>query len=296
MPHKIPTFELYGDDISVAAQFWIHSETIAARSSLYHWEIGVHRHRSLHQLFVIRSGVADITIEGRVVRIEPPAAITMPAEVSHGFRFSSDTDGLVITVLSHRLEAIIGSLAGHPLFTDARVMHVDQVGADGPAMLEIAGRLAAEIEAYTPQKIMLLEGYLKVIYALLARLSADGSKDMPDQTRKERTIERFLALLYREMRSEHAVAFYAGSLGISETHLNRVCKSVTGLSSQMLIAGRLIEEAKRQLIFTASSVQAIALGLGFSDAAYFNRFFRRHAGNSPQAWRRAWQDRSEARR
>jgi AraC family transcriptional activator of pobA len=64
----------------------------------------------------------------------------------------------------------------------------------------------------------------------------------------------------------------------------------------MLIAGRLIEEAKRQLIFTASSVQAIALGLGFSDAAYFNRFFRRHAGNSPQAWRRAWQDRSEARR
>lgn len=290
MLSEIPTFELYGEDTSVAARFWIHSETIAARSSLYHWEIGIHRHRSLHQLFVIRSGVADITIEGKIVRIAPPAIITMPAGLSHGFRFSSDTDGLVITVLSHRLEAIVAPLAGHPLFTGAQIIPVDRSKADGANMLETAARLAAEIEAYTSGKTMLMEGYLKVVYALLARLSAGEEREALPQGRKEQIVERFLALLYREMRREHSVAFYAKALGISEAHLNRVCKSVAGLSSQTLIASRLIEEAKRQLIFTASSVQAIALGLGFSDAAYFNRFFRRHTANSPQAWRRAWQD------
>ena len=29
----------------------------------------------------------------------------------------------------------------------------------------------------------------------------------------------------------------------------------------------------------------VALGLGFADAGYFSRFFQRHTGHSPTAWR-----------
>ncbi|WP_236775424.1 helix-turn-helix domain-containing protein, partial [Agrobacterium tumefaciens] len=81
--------------------------------------------------------------------------------------------------------------------------------------------------------------------------------------------------------------FYAKKLGLSETHLNRLVRSVSGLSLQRLIARRQIEIAQQELIFTVSSVQMIAEGLGFADPAYFNRFFKRETGMTPRAWRLA---------
>jgi AraC family transcriptional activator of pobA len=40
------------------------------------------------------------------------------------------------------------------------------------------------------------------------------------------------------------------------------------------------------LVFVAGSVAALAAELGFKDAAYFCRFFRRHNGVSPGEYRR----------
>ena len=48
-----------------------------------------------------------------------------------------------------------------------------------------------------------------------------------------------------------------------------------------------MEAARRDLVFTPTPIQAIAYSLGFSDPAYFNRFFRRHAGLTPGAFREA---------
>jgi AraC family transcriptional regulator, transcriptional activator of pobA len=47
----------------------------------------------------------------------------------------------------------------------------------------------------------------------------------------------------------------------------------------------LLEAARRDLIFSPSPVQKIAYSLGFSDPAYFNRFFRRMTGTTPGAFR-----------
>jgi AraC family transcriptional activator of pobA len=45
-------------------------------------------------------------------------------------------------------------------------------------------------------------------------------------------------------------------------------------------------EARRRLVYAASSVSGIAGELGFKDPAYFSRFFRRHSGVSPVDFRR----------
>ena len=44
-------------------------------------------------------------------------------------------------------------------------------------------------------------------------------------------------------------------------------------------------EAKRELGYTTLQVRQIADGLGFTDPAYFTRFFQRLTGQSPSAWR-----------
>ena len=46
-------------------------------------------------------------------------------------------------------------------------------------------------------------------------------------------------------------------------------------------------EAQRDLAYTTLSVKQIALGLGFSDAGYFTRFFQRLSGRTPTQWRGA---------
>ena len=46
-------------------------------------------------------------------------------------------------------------------------------------------------------------------------------------------------------------------------------------------------EARRRLAYIAAPATKIAYELGFADAAYFWRFFRRRAGVTPADFRRA---------
>jgi AraC family transcriptional activator of pobA len=78
---------------------------------------------------------------------------------------------------------------------------------------------------------------------------------------------------------------YADLLDISPTHLNRVVRAATGMTVHDRIMLRVIEEARRALVFTSSSVQDIANHLGFSDSAYFSRCFRQRAGQTPSSYR-----------
>ena len=55
----------------------------------------------------------------------------------------------------------------------------------------------------------------------------------------------------------------------------------------MLINGKLIDEAQRELLFTQIPVQEIGFRLGFADPAYFSRFFLTRTGLSPRQWRRS---------
>ncbi|NMW30416.1 helix-turn-helix domain-containing protein, partial [Escherichia fergusonii] len=53
----------------------------------------------------------------------------------------------------------------------------------------------------------------------------------------------------------------------------------------MVLHERLILEAKRCLQYTQMTISQIADYLGFSDVAYFSRFFKRHTLLSPKAYR-----------
>ena len=72
---------------------------------------------------------------------------------------------------------------------------------------------------------------------------------------------------------------------ITPTQLNRVCREVLGKSALGAINARLLLEAERDLVYTFIGVKEIALSLGFSDAAYFSRFFSKHKRCIPTQFR-----------
>jgi AraC-like DNA-binding protein len=100
-------------------------------------------------------------------------------------------------------------------------------------------------------------------------------------------IARFQALIEEEFRRRHAVADYARLLAVTPGHLNDLIKAATGRTASALIDARLILEAKRLLAHSDAPVAEIAADLGFHDVSYFGRFFRRHADQSPRAFRTA---------
>jgi AraC family transcriptional activator of pobA len=97
---------------------------------------------------------------------------------------------------------------------------------------------------------------------------------------------RLNALIGTHFRQHRPATFYADSLGISVTHLNRISHSGAGKSFRQLLTDRLMTEARRNLVFSLLSVQQIAYELGYADPAYFSRTFLRTTGETPGAFRK----------
>jgi AraC family transcriptional regulator, transcriptional activator of pobA len=79
---------------------------------------------------------------------------------------------------------------------------------------------------------------------------------------------------------------FAGSLAVHINYLNRSVKGVTGKSTTAHIAERIVAEAKALLMYTDWSVADIAYSLGFGYPTYFNNYFKRVTGTTPNALRK----------
>ncbi|OCP02826.1 MULTISPECIES: helix-turn-helix domain-containing protein [unclassified Ensifer] len=288
MKKTVPTYELYGEKTGERPDFWLHCETIPSRSSLYHWEIGLHRHESFFQILYIAGGSGDAVFAGQVHAIEPPAVITVPPALSHGFRFSRDIDGFVFTILASHLKVSPGQKSRLGAWLAAPHLTRLDGSEDASYVAATLTRLAVEWGANRSNRTDLLDAYLTSVLTLTARLGETG-KDQVDaaDSENEQRVQRFQALLQQHHRAHWAAAAYARELGLSPTHLNRILRAVTGQSTQEMIARKLVGEARRELLFTRASVQEISFRLGFADPAYFSRFFLRQTGMTPRAWRLA---------
>ena len=79
---------------------------------------------------------------------------------------------------------------------------------------------------------------------------------------------------------------FARSLSVHINYLNRSVKNATGKPTSVHIAERIAAEAKALLLYTDWSVADIAYGLGFKYPTYFNSYFKRVTGSTPQSLRK----------
>jgi AraC-like DNA-binding protein len=77
-------------------------------------------------------------------------------------------------------------------------------------------------------------------------------------------------------------------LGVSPRYLSDMLKSLTGQSTQQHIHNMLIEKAKDILTTNQLSVAEIAYQLGFEHPQSFNKLFKTHTGQSPNGYRRSF--------
>jgi AraC family transcriptional activator of pobA len=284
----IPTYALYGELSENLPPERLHCESIAERSRLYDWEIKPHRHEAFFQILYIGSGSGEAQFEAEQVAIRPPCVITIPPLAVHGFRFSRNIQGSVITIVDKYLDTILAGAAQlQSRLAQPQLHRFQPRSAEAARIDRLFETVVAEFGGNAPWRIAAIHASLAMALILAARSQAalDPRATAP-ANRKMLHLQRFRALLDRDYRTHKAVAFYAGELGITTTQLNRVCREFLGKSALGAINARLLLEAERDLVYTFIGIKEIALSLGFSDAAYFSRFFAKHKRCTPTQFRK----------
>lgn len=151
---------------------------------------------------------------------------------------------------------------------------------------DIMLRMAEEYEQRPDWHNTMLQAYLHVLLIYLSRLYTQQFTTSEKQPGRQ-LLQKFLALVASHYTQHHEVATYAGLLNITAGHLGDVVREQSGKSAIEHIHARLLLEARRMLFHTDQSIKEIAFALGFEDASYFNRFFKRGCQQTPLAFRTA---------
>ncbi|QZZ35977.1 helix-turn-helix domain-containing protein [Nitratireductor kimnyeongensis] len=291
MRTRVPNYRLYEEKSGEFSDFWLHCEMLSARSAMHNWEISVHRHNALFQLFWMTAGEGKLIGEDMAGGVfSAPCAIFIPPGAAHGFHFARGSEGVVATVLADRLALPRASdRAFSTYFTQSRIVPMgNDTAGEGTHLERLFFQLLEEHgKASVLGRDLLLDMHVSEILLRLARAGVRVSSSEP-QGRSNSDSRRLLALetlIATHFREHHPIAFYAEKIGVSVAQLNRIARREAGTSVSRLLARRLIDAARRDLVFTPTPVQAIAYSLGFQDPAYFNRFFRRQTGTTPGAYR-----------
>ena len=281
----IPTYALYGEQGYDSSPDWLHWETVLSRSRLHGFRIAPHRHEQFFQILHLTGGTAEVTMDNVIERVTPPAVIAIPALPVHGYVFSPDVEGVVVTLFERDVrEALTPAPEVDACLRRPHILHgpSDEIARVGREIVA----LIAEADLRAPGRAIAMRARigstLTAIYrAVLAttELAEDGGG------RAQRHAQAFHQLVEREYRQHRPIGFYASALGITPPHLNRICQSVLGASALKVIERRLLLEAKRYLTFSSLSIKEIAALLGYADAGYFNRMFRRETGMAPGKFR-----------
>ncbi|MFA6944451.1 MAG: helix-turn-helix domain-containing protein, partial [Pedobacter sp.] len=99
-------------------------------------------------------------------------------------------------------------------------------------------------------------------------------------------LKNFRALIEKNYTMFRLPREYAELLYITPNHLNALCNHLLGIPAGQVIRNRIFLEAKRLLMNHDLTITEISAHLNFADNSYFSRAFKKHAGVSPEVFRK----------
>ena len=247
-----------------------------------------HRHSFYHLvLFTKGSGSHQIDFTKFDVKLFQ-IYFMIPGQV-HSWHFEGKTDGYVINFS----ETFFKPFLLNPNYLE-RFVFFNGVSEDGVCQVpvEIQAdiiKLFENITAFSESshsndgdmiRLLLLQLFIMIENSCTRRTI----KSAPQQ--KLTTLRAFRRLIDSHYRSIRLPNEYAGLLYITPNHLNALCQDLVGKTAGELIRDRILLEAKRLLTNAKMTVTEIAYDLNFKDNSYFNRFFKKNSGRTPDEFRK----------
>ena len=142
-------------------------------------------------------------------------------------------------------------------------------------------------------------GYLLLLILLkIKETFSYNLKAVYRQNRQTDIVRSFKVLLrqhYQDLYNGHAERVYsarqyADAMGINPNYLNSIIREKTGLPVSKWIIDKTILESKLLLAHSSLSIKEIAYRLGFAEASYFCRYFKRYTQVTAAEFRKSGDD------
>lgn len=269
----------------------VHYEALGNLADFFGRNMPVHRHDRFFQVHYVKSGTVRVYLDEQRFQQPAPMFFLTPPTFTHAFVTEAGSDGHVITVRQQLVWPLLSeetSLASVPNISPVCV-GLGELGpeyADDIRRLDLLfDELGSEFASQRPGRDLCLVALTRLVFVSLLRLSARSLSAQPARGEDLYIYQRFNALIEQHYLQHWSLSRYAERLEVTEARLNDVCRRIADLPSKRLVFDRIMQEAKRLLLFTGGSVNEICYQLGFKDPAYFSRFFSRNAGLTPGEYR-----------
>lgn len=251
--------------------------TLAQLAKAGAWQLELVHDRPYHLFIWITRGQGVALLDGMRRGVGTHNALFIPA----GSLFSLD-------LLRQGFGQALCIPAGRELTLPEEVTHlrIREVQAQNEltTLLEMMGR---EQNAGRPLHQTAMACHAELVAVWLRRHLDQAER--PEDSASARLMGAYAGVVAAEYASGQSMAELAGHLGVTPTHLTRVCRAATGKTAATLLTERALHAARTLLITSDVSVRDIARHLGFGSAAYFTRFIQSHCGMTPTALRQAAQ-------
>ncbi len=221
-------------------------------------------------------------------------ALIMPTHITHFISGSADLKGWVFAISKTYMETISYAKQHPPVVISymqlkknpLTVFTSEEYKSIYTSIGFIRNNISGHTHLFYKEKIELA---IKMFFLDLGNiyLSKREHYSIPTLSRKEELFTDFQTLLREHCKKQHDVRFYANELCITTQYLSSILKEQSGKSASQWIQDALMIEAKGMLKTPRINVQQVANKLNFPDQSTFGKFFKKHTGISPLAFRKS---------
>jgi AraC-like DNA-binding protein len=252
--------------------------------SLHH----AHRH-SFYHLVLFTKGGGTHTIDFDQFKVKPYEIYFMIPGQVHSWHFEGEVDGYIINFS----DTLFRSFLFNPNYLE-RFSFFSGISQEGVCYLPVqvhakVTRLFEEILQESTgnrdtERDMIRLLLIQLFLTIESSCGVNNKKAIPQQ--KQLLLKNFRRLIDQHYLSIRLPKEYADLLYVTPNHLNALCQDLLAKTAGELIRDRILLEAKRLLTNADMTVTEIAYSLNFQDNSYFNRFFKKYVGVTPDEFRR----------
>jgi AraC family transcriptional activator of pobA len=279
--YDIENFQEYKDHGILASRFGHYAQS--------HQQLHRPHKHSFYHLVFFTAGSGSQFIDFKKYPVKAGIIYFMIPGQAHKWLFEDEPDGFIVNFSKEYFNSFLHNsnyLDRFSIFsgvTDSQVIEIPEALTE--ELIAIFEELLWEGKVKQVFDNDLVRTLLLQVFIKVERLNSQA-KDISLDSYNHTLFRNFQLLISKHYKELKLPKDYASLLYITPNHLNALCKDMVGISAGELIRSQVVLEAKRLLINLTLTVAAIAGILQFKDQSYFNRFFKKHEGITPDKFRK----------
>jgi len=253
-----------------------------------------HRH-SFQEIIFLKSGKGFHSIDGQTFKLKPNTIYLIGKGQIHIFKKGEHLKGYILRYKEDLLPPELTfystdySLLQMMTNSNALSLSKDESKIFATNFEELFKEHTASLKYKKADIIQLI--LLTILSRIKHKIRNTYEQSINQETEPNDALSQRLILMIEDhYKTNHELVFYSKKLGTTKRKLLAITQDKFGKTPKELLNDRLITEAARLLKFTDLSLKEISFELGYSEPAYFSRFFKRKMNLSPKSFRTQFQN------